>query len=76
MKGLNHFLNILMASFFGAFVGNTISNYREYRNFPEIYEMRSDPWYYYGALPAFYLFFAVVVICMIIKLIIRYKHKE
>ena len=76
MKKLNEFLNTLMASFFGAFVGNTISNYREYHNFPEIYEMRSDPWYYYGALPAFYLFITAVVICVVIKLIIRQKRKR
>ncbi len=76
MKELNNFLNVLMASFFGVFIGNTIYNYREYRNFPEIYEMRSAPWYCYGALPAFYLFIAVVVICVVIKLIIRHKMKK
>ena len=75
MKKLNAFLNILMGSFFGVFVGSTIANYREYRAFPEIYAARSAPWYYYGALGSLILFAAVVVICVVIKLIIRKKGK-
>lgn len=42
-----------MGSFFGVFIGNTIANYRDCRSFPEIYEMRSAPWYCYGALTSF-----------------------
>ena len=75
MTKLNAFLNILMGSFFGVFVGSTISNYREYRNFPELYEVRSAPWYCYGALDSFLLFAAVVIVCVVIKLIIRRKMK-
>lgn len=73
MKKLNHFLNVLMGSFFGVFIGTTIMNYREYHHMSDIYEMRSAPWYCYGALNSFLLFVAVVVICVIIKFIIR-KH--
>jgi len=76
LRKFTAFLNILMGSFFGVFVGNTISNYREYRSFPEIYDMRSAPWYCYGALPSFYLFIAVVGVCTIIKLFIRFKAKD
>ena len=75
MNKLNQFLNILMASFFGVFIGSTIANYREYRTYPEIYEALSAPWYYRGALTGFILFIAVVVICIVIKLIIRKKMK-
>ena len=76
LKKLNTFLNILMGSFFGVFVGRTISNYRWYQKHPEIYVGNSAPWYYFGALQSLMLFLAVVVICVIIKLIIRHKIKE
>ncbi len=62
-----------MGSFFGVFIGTTIMNYREYVNMPEIYAMRSAPWYCYGALTSFLLLVAVVAICVIIKVFIR-KH--
>ncbi len=76
MKKLNMFLNILMGSFFGVFVGRTISNYRSYQTHPETYVGNSAPWYCFGALQSLMLFLAVVVICVIIKLIIRHKIKE
>lgn len=43
---------------------------------PEIYAMRPAPWYCYGALTSFLLFVAVVVICLIIKIIIRKYDKK
>ena len=76
MKKLNDFLNVIMGSFFGVFVGSTIANYREYRAYPEIYEASSAPWYYHGALTSFILFLAVVIICVLIKLLIRKKAKK
>lgn len=76
LKKLNTFLNILMGSFFGVFVGRTISNYRWYQTHPEIYVGNSAPWYCFEALQSLMLFLAVVVICVIIKLIIRHKIKE
>ena len=75
MKKLNTFLNILMGSFFGVFIGDLIANYRNYQQFHEKYDAtNSAPWYY-GALPSLILFVAVVIICMIIKLIIHNKTK-
>ena len=76
MKKLNQFLNVMMGSFFGVFIGTTIYNYREYLQMPDIYEMRPAPWYCYGALDSFLLFLAVVVICVIIKLIIRKRDNQ
>ncbi len=76
MKKLNTFLNTLMGSFFGVFIGNLIANYINYRQFNEIYDMtNSAPWYY-RAVPSLILFIAVVIICMVIKLIIRNKTKN
>ena len=75
MKKLNAFLNILMGSFFGVFIGDLIANYKNYQQFYEIYDAaNSAPWYY-GASSSLILFVAVVVICVVIKLIIRNKTK-
>lgn len=76
MKKLNTFLNILMGSFFGVFVGNTIANYRQYCAMPEIYAGNSAPWYCFGALQSFMLFLAIVIICVVIKLVIQKKIKN
>ena len=75
MKKLNTFLNILMGSFFGVFLGDLIANYKNYRQFHEIYDAtNSAPWYY-GSLTSLMLFIAIVVVCVVIKLIIRNKTK-
>lgn len=76
MKKLNTFLNILMGSFFGVFLGDLITNYRYYRQFHEIYDAtNSAPWYY-GSLTSLMLFIAIVVVCVVIKLIIHYIHNK
>ena len=73
MKELNSFLNVLMGSFFGVFIGDLIANYRNYQLFHEIYDAsNSAPWYY-GALSSLILFIAVVIVCVVLKLIIHKK---
>ena len=75
MKGLNTVLNILMGSFFGVFIGDLISSYKNYQQYKEIYDAaNSAPWYF-GATDSLILFLTVVIICVIIKLIIRKKMK-
>ena len=75
MKKLNTFLNILMGSFFGVFIGGLIANYKNYQQFHEIYDAtNSAPWYY-GSIPSLILFITVVIICLVIKLIIHKKSK-
>ena len=76
MKKMNTFLNILMGSFFGVFLGDLITNYRNYQQFHEIYDAtNSAPWYY-GSLTSLMLFIAIVVVCVVIKLIIHYIHNK
>ncbi len=75
MKNINRFLNILMGSFFGVFIGNVIYSYVYWHRHPEIYQAQSAPWYY-SALPSLALFAAVVIVCVIIKLILRHREKK
>ena len=71
MKKLNTFLNVLMGSFFGVFVGDLMANYKNYLRFREIYDAaNSAPWYY-GAGSSLILFLAVVLVCVVIKLILH-----
>ena len=65
-----------MGSFFGVFIGDLFANYKNYRQFHENYDAtNSAPWYY-GAISSLILFIAVVIVCVIIKLIIRNKTKQ
>ena len=65
-----------MGSFFGVFIGDLFAHYKNYRQFHEIYDAtNSAPWYY-GAISSLILFIAVVIVCVIIKLIIRNKTKQ
>ena len=73
MKDLNAVLNVLMGSFFGYFIGDLISTYKNYQQFKEIYDAaNSAPWYF-GAAGSLILFLTVVIVAVIIKLIIRNK---
>lgn len=69
MKKFSSLLNVVIGSFFGVFIGITIMNYREYKMFPQIYEVQSAPWYCNGALTSFIIFVVVAAICIVIKLI-------
>ena len=71
-----YFFVFLMGSFFGVFIGDLFAHYKNYRQFHEIYDAtNSAPWYY-GAISSLILFIAVVIVCVIIKLIIRNKTKQ
>lgn len=70
LENLNRFFNIIVASLFGSFVGQSIFNYIDYRRMPDIYAKRPSPWYDYYALPSFIIFGVVVSISLIVKSII------
>lgn len=75
LKKLNSLMNILIGVFIGIFIGHTVYIYWEYRNYPELYAMRSAPWYV-GVLLYGLCTIAVVLIAVIVKLIIRRKMKK
>ena len=75
MKTFNRILNIIIGAFVGVFIGNGIYVFWDYKVHPDLYAMRSAPWYtsilFVGIETA-----VVLVIAIIIKLIIRQKLKQ
>ena len=72
LRKLNCFLNIVIGSFIGVFIGFGIYKFWHFKTYPNLYAMQSAPWYTElllgGALVA-----VVVVVCIILKLIIWRK---
>ena len=74
LRKLNCFLNIVIGSFIGVFIGFGIYKFWHFKTYPNLYVMQSAPWYTEllldGALVA-----VLVVVCIILKLIIWRKLK-
>ena len=74
LRKLNCFLNIVIGSFIGVFIGFGIYKFWHFKTYSKLYVMQSAPWYTEllldGALVA-----VVMVVCIILKLIIRKKSK-
>ena len=74
LRKLNCFLNIVIGSFIGVFIGFGIYKFWHFKTYPNLYAMQSAPWYTEllldGALVA-----VLVVVCIIRKLIIWRKLK-
>ena len=74
LRKLNCFLNIVIGSSIGVFIGFGIYKCWHFKTYPNLYAIQSAPWYTEllldGALVA-----VVVVVCIILKLIIRKNSK-
>ena len=74
LRKLNCFLNIGIGSFIGVFIGFGIYKFWHFKTYPNLYAIQSAPWYTEllldGALVA-----VVMVVCIILKLIIRKNSK-
>ena len=75
MKKLNHILNVIMGAFVGVLIGHGIYVVWNYKTNPELYAMQSAPWYtsilVYGAFTV-----VVLLVCFVVKAIIKYKQKN
>ena len=75
LRKLNCFLNIVIGSFIGVFIGFGIYKFWHFKTYPNLYAMQSAPWYTEllldGAMVA-----VLVVVCIILKLIIWRKIKS
>ena len=74
LRKLNCFLNIVIGSFIGVFIGFGIYKSWHFKTYPNLYAMQFAPWYTEllldGAMVA-----VVVVVCIVLKLVIWRKLK-
>jgi ABC-type antimicrobial peptide transport system permease subunit len=74
MKRLNIILNTIMGAFIGVFIGCGIYVIWDFKTHPELYAVQSAPWYtsilVYGAFTI-----VVLLVCIVIKAIIKSKQK-
>ena len=74
LRKLNCFLNIVIGSFIGVFIGFGIYKSWHFKTYPNLYAMQSAPWYTELLLDGA-MVVVVVVVCIILKLIIWKKLK-
>ena len=74
LRKLNCFLNIVIGSFIGVFIGYGIYKFWHFKTYPNLYAMQSAPWYTELLLDGA-MVVVVVVVCIILKLIIWKKLK-
>ena len=74
LRKLNYFLNIVIGSFIGVFIGYGIYKFWYFKTYPNLYVMQSAPWYTELLLDGA-MVVVVVVVCIILKLIIWKKLK-
>ena len=75
MKKLNQILNYIIGAFIGTFIGHALYTYWDYCTHPEVYMIYSAPWYtavLVNGLGAG----IIILICIIIKLVIRNRMKR
>ncbi len=73
LKRINNILNIMIGVCFGVFTGYGVAVFLDYKTHPDLYVMRSAPWYT-GILLHGIVAAAVLVVLIIIKFIIRLKY--
>jgi len=70
LKKINCLLNIVIGSFIGVFLGHAVYVFQDYKRHPDLYAMRSAPWY--TSILVYGIFTIVVLIAaVLIKWIIR-----
>ena len=75
MKKLNNILNVIIGAFVGVFIGHGAYVFWSFKTRPELYAMQSAPWYtsilIYGVFSL-----VVLLVCIVIKAIIKHKQKK
>ena len=66
LRKLNCFLNIVIGSFIGIFIGYGIYKFWHFKTYPNLYAMQSAPWYTELLLDGA-MVVVVVVVCIILK---------
>ncbi len=73
LKKLNSILNIVIGACIGIFIGYGIFVFWDYKTHPDLYLVRSAPWYT-GILVHGIVTIAILIVLIIIKLMIRLRH--
>ena len=73
LKKLNGILNIVIGTCIGIYIGYGISVFWDYKTHPDLYLVRSAPWYT-GILLHGIVTVVILIVLIIIKLIIRLRH--
>ena len=74
LRKLNCFLNIVIGSFIGVFIGFGIYKFWHFKTYSNLYDMQSAPWYTELLLDGA-MVVVVVVVCIVLKLVIWRKLK-
>ena len=74
LRKLNCFLNIVIGSFIGVFIGFGIYKFWHFKTYSNLYAMQSAPWYTELLLDGA-MVVVVVVVCIVLKLVIWRKLK-
>ena len=72
LRKLNCFLNIVIGSFIGVFIGFGIYKFWHFKTYSNLYVMQSAPWYTELLLDGV-LVTVFVIVCITLKLIILKK---
>lgn len=72
LKRWNRNLNIIIGSFIGIFIGNSLYKYYDYKKHPSLYEIQSAPWYTSIQIDALVIG-TVILIMLIFKILIKKK---
>ena len=75
MKKLNAILNIIIGAFAGVFIGHGVYVVWNLKTRPELYAMQSAPWYTSILVDGTFAL-VVLLICLVIKMIIRNNNKK
>ncbi len=73
LKKLNRILNIVIGTCIGLFIGYGISVFWDYKTHPDLYLVRSAPWYT-GILVHGIVTIVILIALIIIKFIIHFRH--
>lgn len=71
---ISKWINIIMIAVICAFAGASVITYIYYKAHPEVFAVTSAPWYYVIFEYAIYAVI-ILIICLIVKLIIKKKRK-
>ena len=75
LKKLDRILNIIMGAFTGTFIGHCIYKYWHFQNYPKLYALQSAPWHTSILLYGFFTL-VLLVVCVVIKLILKRKMRK